>query len=70
MRIPRDLGDYPAPGICRDPDDESYLQTALVGRADYIVSGDQDLLDLQAVNDLPIVMPADFERILTGQTTI
>lgn len=61
---PVNIGDFQAPGICRDPDDEPYLQTALAGRADYIVSGDQDLLDLHAVNDLPIIRPADFERLL------
>ena len=56
--------DRPAPAICRDPDDEPYLQTALAGRADYIVSGDGDLLDLKVVEHIPIVTPADFERIL------
>ena len=58
------IADHPAPGICRDPDDEPYLQTALAGRADYIVSGDGDLLDLKVVEHIPIVTPADFERIL------
>lgn len=66
---PVNIGDFPAPGICRDPDDEVYLQTALAGRADYIVSGDQDLLDLHVLNDLPIILPADFERILTANQT-
>ena len=61
---PVNIVGYPAPGVCRDPDDEPYLQTALAGRADYLVSGDQDLLDLHAVDDLPIILPTDFERIL------
>ncbi|MBM4142510.1 MAG: putative toxin-antitoxin system toxin component, PIN family [Lentisphaerae bacterium] len=61
---PISLHDHPAPGVCRDPDDEPYLRTALAGRADYIVSGDGDLLDLKAVEHIPIVTPADFERIL------
>ncbi|MBI2440394.1 MAG: putative toxin-antitoxin system toxin component, PIN family [Lentisphaerae bacterium] len=63
---PVTIGDYPAPGICRDPKDEPYLQTALAGRADYIVSGDGDLLDLKAVEHIPIVLPAKFERILNS----
>jgi putative PIN family toxin of toxin-antitoxin system len=58
------IADHPAPGVCRDPKDESYLQTALAGRADYIVSGDGVLLDLGAVEHIPMVPPADFERIL------
>ena len=58
------IADHPAPGVCRDPDDEPYLQTALAGRADYIVSGDGDLLDLKGAEHIPIVTPADFGRIL------
>ena len=58
------IADHPAPAICRDPDDEPYLQTALAGRADYVVSGDGDLLDLKVVEHIPIVTPADFERHL------
>ena len=61
---PFNIVDYPTHGICRDPDDERYLQTALVGRVDYIVSGDRDLLELRAVEHVSIVAPADFERIL------
>ena len=61
---PINIDDFSALGICRDPDDEPYLQTALAGRADYIVSGDQDLLELRLVEHVEIVQPADFERIL------
>jgi len=56
--------EYPAPGVCRDPDDEPYLQTALAGRADFIVSGDGDLLALREVEQIQIVTPADFDRML------
>lgn len=58
------LDDHPAPGICRDPHDEPYLQTALAGRADYVVTGDRDLLDLGAVDGIPILTPTAFEQIL------
>lgn len=61
------IADHPALEICRDPDDESYLRTAMAGRADYIVSGDGDLLDLKAVEHIQIVTPADFERILKNK---
>ncbi len=64
---PFDLSAYPAPGLCRDSDDEPYLQTALAGRADYIVSGDADLLDLKSVDHVQIILPAAFERILENK---
>ncbi|NEV63779.1 putative toxin-antitoxin system toxin component, PIN family [Thiorhodococcus minor] len=46
---------------CRDPDDDKFIHTALAARASWIVSGDQDLLDLSvtAVPDVRIVTPAD-----------
>jgi hypothetical protein len=63
---PVNIGDYRTSGICRDPKDEPYLHTALAGRADYIVSGDGDLLNLKAIEHIPIILPADFERVLIG----
>jgi putative PIN family toxin of toxin-antitoxin system len=56
--------DHPAPGVCRDPLDEPYLQTALAGRAGAIVTGDDDLLALGRIEDIPILPPAAFERLL------
>ena len=67
---PVTIADYPMTGICRDPDDEPYLQTALAGRADYLVSGDGDLLDLKIVEHTRIVLTADFERILKANKVI
>jgi putative PIN family toxin of toxin-antitoxin system len=46
--------------ICRDPDDNILLALALDGKADYIVSGDKDLLDLVSFREIPIVKPAEF----------
>jgi uncharacterized protein len=46
--------------ICRDPDDNIMLSLALDGKADYIVSGDKDLLDLSPFQDIPIITPAEF----------
>lgn len=51
------------PPICRDPDDDWILATALSGRADGIVTGDQDLLVLGGFRGIPIVRPADFYRL-------
>lgn len=41
--------------VCRDPDDDIVLATALAGQADLIVSGDADLLDLGVFRSIPIV---------------
>lgn len=44
--------------ICRDPDDDTVLACALSAQADYIVSGDKDLLVLNAFDGIPIVTAA------------
>jgi putative PIN family toxin of toxin-antitoxin system len=45
---------------CRDPKDDKFLEAALAGAADCIVSGDADLLDLTPFEDIPILRPAEF----------
>lgn len=42
----------------RDPDDDTFVHAALVGGADWLVSGERDLLDLPAMGDLRILSPA------------
>jgi len=42
----------------RDPADQPVLQTLLVGRAQYLITGDKDLLAL--ADRHPIVTPAEF----------
>jgi putative PIN family toxin of toxin-antitoxin system len=44
----------------RDPTDNRVLEAALAGHADYIVSGDRDLLALGEFDGIPIVTPAQF----------
>ena len=46
--------------ICRDPDDDKLLETALLGRADCLVTGDQDLLVLGSYEGIPTLSPAAF----------
>ena len=46
--------------ICRDPDDDIVLGTAIAGSVDYIITGDKDLLVLHEVFDIKIVSPSDF----------
>jgi predicted nucleic acid-binding protein len=54
--------------VCRDPRDDMVLEVAVDGRADYVVTGDQDLLVLHPFEEIPIVKPATFlERIDASQ---
>lgn len=46
--------------ICRDPDDNKFLECAVSSRALYIVSGDKDLLDLEQFDDVAITTAAEF----------
>ena len=45
---------------CRDPDDDKILEVALNGRADVIVTGDEDLLSMNTWREVGIVTPADY----------
>ncbi|HEY5210063.1 MAG TPA: putative toxin-antitoxin system toxin component, PIN family [Stellaceae bacterium] len=47
---------------CRDPTDDKFLELAINGRADVIVSGDADLLVLHPFRGIPIVLPPVFLR--------
>jgi putative PIN family toxin of toxin-antitoxin system len=49
---------------CRDPKDAKFLEVAVAGSADVIVSGDQDLLVLHPFAGIPIVPPAAFLQML------
>ena len=44
----------------RDPKDDEFLELAITGHADLIISGDADLLALNPFRQIPIVPPADF----------
>lgn len=50
--------------ICRDPFDQSFLQLAVAGKADYLVSGDQDFLSLADRFGRPIVSAEQFLKVL------
>jgi len=50
-------------GICRDPDDDSILACALEAGADYLVTGDVDLLELKIFKGIRIVTPREFELL-------
>lgn len=52
--------------IVRDSDDDKFLECALEGDAEYVVSGDDDLLDLQSYEGVRVIPPAEFIEIIEG----
>ena len=50
--------------ICRDADDDVVLGTALAGKADVIVTGDNDLLALKTFRGIRILSPRQFLELL------
>ena len=51
---------------CRDPDDDKILETALMGEADCLVTGDRDLLEMSPFCGIPIVAAADLLDSIDG----
>ena len=55
----------PIPTVTRDPKDDYLLAYALVGRADYLVTGDDDLLTVdEQIQELHILTPRQFDEML------
>ena len=50
--------------VCRDKDDDVVLATALAGKADVIVTGDEDLLVLKKFRGIEILSPRQFLKLL------
>jgi uncharacterized protein len=49
--------------VCRDPKDDKILDLALNGQAEYIITGDKDLLVLNPFRDVKIITAEEFLRI-------
>jgi uncharacterized protein len=45
---------------CRDPKDNKFLELAISGYADYLITGDQDLLVLHPFRNLQIITVSNF----------
>jgi putative PIN family toxin of toxin-antitoxin system len=56
-----------APGkigkICRDSDDDKFIACAASGAADFIVSGDRDLLDMVKCKSVKIISASEFLKM-------
>lgn len=46
--------------VRRDPEDNKFLECAVAGRAEHLVTGDQDLLELGAYRGIIILAAGDF----------
>jgi len=53
----------PVPNICRDPNNNMIIACAIDAHADYIVTGDEDLLILKSYEDIVIINPRNFEAL-------
>lgn len=51
---------------CRDPEDDKILELAINGEADYIVTGDDDLLAMNPFRGIEIIRPAEFLAIASA----
>jgi putative PIN family toxin of toxin-antitoxin system len=45
---------------CRDTKDNKYLELAVTGKAEYLITGDNDLLVLNPFRGIKIIKPDDF----------
>ena len=53
--------------IVADPTDDKFLEAAVAGKVDFIVSGDSHLLDLKSFREIPIITARDFINWLETQ---
>jgi putative PIN family toxin of toxin-antitoxin system len=63
-------GKLSLPGVTRDPKDDPVVACAVEGKAEFIVSGDQDLLVLGTYQQVRMVTPRDFVALLEAQTNL
>ena len=49
--------------LCRDPDDIPVIGTCISGEAEFLVSGDKDLLVLKSVGSTLILSPREFYEL-------
>jgi predicted nucleic acid-binding protein len=50
--------------VSRDPDDDKFIEAAILGACDFVVSGDKDLLTVGSYQGIKIVSTAEFLKIM------
>jgi putative PIN family toxin of toxin-antitoxin system len=56
--------------VCRDGKDNFLLEVALEGEANYLVTGDEDLLVINTFQSTKIIRPKEFEDMFNSQSII
>ena len=52
----------PIEGVCTDPDDDSFIACAVSGGAEFVVTGDAQLVGLKRYKTVRFVTPSEFLR--------
>jgi len=55
--------------ICRDKDDDDKIECGVISGADYIITGDNDLLTLKKYQHIKIVTIKEYLQIINGPET-
>jgi predicted nucleic acid-binding protein len=53
--------------IPADSTDNKFLEAAIAGKVDFVVSGDKHLLDLKSFKNIPIITAKDFVKGMEAQ---
>ncbi|HEV8712436.1 MAG TPA: putative toxin-antitoxin system toxin component, PIN family [Candidatus Binatia bacterium] len=65
--LARAVGNLPAVNVCRDPNDDYVIATALAAGVLYLVTYDKDLLDLKSYQAVQMIRPEAFIHLVRGQ---
>jgi len=53
--------------LCRDPKDNYLVSLAIDSEADFLVTGDNDLIDLYKIGETRVIRYSDFEKIVKSE---
>jgi predicted nucleic acid-binding protein len=51
--------------VIRDPDDLAVVAAAIESKAEYLVSGDKDIISLVPLNEIKVVTPREFWEVIS-----
>lgn len=68
VSLARPVGALPTVQVCRDPNDDYVIATALGAGVPYLVSYDKDLLDLKTYQAVQMIRPEAFIHLVRAQT--
>ena len=55
-------------GICRDKDDDDKLECAIISNADFLITGDEDILILKNYENVKIITQKEYFDIIKSAT--